>query len=359
MFHIVLSADEKYIKYAMALINSIVKNTNINKNFIDYIDNTNKENTKKSLKDFSEDELQEGYIFHIFSDFIKDETKVKMFELSQELSKIYPCKIVIHILTNEIFIQEKIPIWRGGYQAYFRYFIGSILEENIRHCLYLDIDMLVLQDIRELWTIKNDAYIIMAVNYDNYFNSGFLFINIANWKKEDIQEKSLKYSKKYLAFDQDSLNAVIDKNKILFLSSNWNYCLQTYESNNDPIFEKNDYENFISQVKIIHYIRPKPWMNILQWLKHSEGKCFAYQNILDLWWDNAKATPIFSKELSNIKIELNNIFSNEIIKYLKTSSIKLHWTEKFYKLLKKYIVKIICAFVPNQKYRKIIRRKLL
>ncbi|HEB7549477.1 TPA: hypothetical protein RZH68_001642, partial [Campylobacter coli] len=136
MFHIVLSADEKYIKYAMALINSIVKNTNINKNFIDYIDNTNEENTKKSLKDFSEDELQEGYIFHIFSDFIKDETKVKMFDLSQELSKIYPCKIVIHILTNEIFIQEKIPIWRGGYQAYFRYFIGSILEENIRHCLY-------------------------------------------------------------------------------------------------------------------------------------------------------------------------------------------------------------------------------
>lgn len=38
MFHIVFSADDKYIKYTAVVITSIVKNTNVSKDFSRFFD---------------------------------------------------------------------------------------------------------------------------------------------------------------------------------------------------------------------------------------------------------------------------------------------------------------------------------
>ncbi|MBK1993889.1 glycosyltransferase family 8 protein, partial [Campylobacter novaezeelandiae] len=38
MFHIIMSADENYIKYSAVLITSIIKNTNLSKKFKDFCD---------------------------------------------------------------------------------------------------------------------------------------------------------------------------------------------------------------------------------------------------------------------------------------------------------------------------------
>ncbi|KPH55226.1 hypothetical protein HPU229334_09815 [Helicobacter pullorum] len=118
MFHIVFNADEKYIPYAAVLMTSIIKNTNPNKTFADFcvdsnqnetidssgggghLENSNNLNpaftkeTQKSqiqnsinqeLKSYLDSTLQdsknsnhnfanEGYVFHILSDFVSDES---------------------------------------------------------------------------------------------------------------------------------------------------------------------------------------------------------------------------------------------------------------------------------------------
>lgn len=72
MYHIFLTADEKYVKFSSVLMSSIIKNA-------------------------TQDYERRPFCFHILSDFISDTTKEKLKILQKSLSEIYPCEIKIHI----------------------------------------------------------------------------------------------------------------------------------------------------------------------------------------------------------------------------------------------------------------------
>lgn len=67
MFHIFFSADEKYIKYLASLLNSIVSSTIRGCSFRDYIDRCKGVAGRRSIEEFSDVELNEGYVFHVLS----------------------------------------------------------------------------------------------------------------------------------------------------------------------------------------------------------------------------------------------------------------------------------------------------
>ena len=325
MFHIAFNADENYIKYTAVLITSIVKNTKTKLQFKDLFESANDELRKYPKIDFAkldEKEKNEGYVFHIISDFVSEQNKEKLKNLEKELSKIYPCEILLHTINNDFFIENKIPAWKCNFTTYYSLCLASFLDENIEKCLYLDSDMLVLDDIRKLFCLDISKEILATTNLykeskGGYYNGGFVFFNLKLWRLNQCENKCLEYAKNNKIFsDQCIYNAVVKNDDTLKLPFEWNYWLQTFQSDDWNIYNENNFKNFIKTAKIIHYIRPKPWINLDAWLNHSNNKVFIYQNIVDLWWDMALKTPIFNEEFLDIRIKNNDLLAKNFFENL-------------------------------------------
>ena len=160
-------------------------------------------------------------------------------------------------------------------------FLIPILEPTISKAIYLDVDIILQKDIKELYEINIDKYTIAAVigeksiintdtfkkhiknlglsNNHTYFGSGVLVINCNKWIEENITQKLYKIienKKEQLKYpDQDVLNIMFD-NDYYKLSTEWNRdiaCLQDdYED--DP--------NAVEKCFLLHYDgKEKPWNN--------------------------------------------------------------------------------------------------
>lgn len=164
---------------------------------------------------------------------------------------------------------SKLPI-----EAYFRLLLPKLLPQ-LQRVLYLDVDMLVLHDLADLWNTTFDGnFLIAAPDYPmiqdenswgyqlldknhgiNYINSGMLLINLVLFREYDIFNRFIDFvvdtSKFYVLDDQDAYNLFF--NEYIKLTSIWNNFIVTSLS----------YIDFpIEQINIVHYCgysRPKPW----------------------------------------------------------------------------------------------------
>ncbi|EAI2519194.1 glycosyltransferase family 8 protein, partial [Campylobacter jejuni] len=248
MFHIVFGCNESYVKYLSVLITSIMKNINSQKTFLDVY----KEANILPKIDINSLESREGFIFHILIDSIQEKTSIKLDQMIKHLSREndYPAEIKLHIMDAELFKEMDVPIWVKHYATYFRLYLGSILPENCEKCLYLDVDMLVFSDLRELFCLDLQDYIIAASpdikqwpgslfvgksKKDNvrdliiekgplYFNAGFMLINLKQWRLESLEKRMVNVANSYTfeVGDQDILNYVINK-KVIILPCKWNF----------------------------------------------------------------------------------------------------------------------------------------
>jgi lipopolysaccharide biosynthesis glycosyltransferase len=118
---------------------------------------------------------------------------------------------------------------------YSRLLIPYILPEHIEKVIYLDCDLLILDDIAELWKLNIDGFPIAAVqdsgsgkigdgwqipNYRElglnpdfkYFNSGVLIIDLKTWRQENFSEQIIKCTEKNIEhvvkWDQYGFNVV-------------------------------------------------------------------------------------------------------------------------------------------------------
>jgi lipopolysaccharide biosynthesis glycosyltransferase len=128
--------------------------------------------------------------------------------------------------------------------TFARLLIPKVLPDTMTRVLYLDTDILVLDDLKPLWKTNLDGAILGAVldNLDphfksgnpgyedaprvhNYFNAGVLLIDLDQWRKEQISEKALLWMKqnpKTPFMDQDALNVVCD-DRWKRLDQRWNF----------------------------------------------------------------------------------------------------------------------------------------
>ena len=123
-------------------------------------------------------------------------------------------------------------------EIYYRLFASLLLPIDLDRILYLDVDIIVINSLKELYNIdfEDNAYIacthvgegMMKVNsirlgLDNdkpYINTGVLLMNIdylrKNLNKTDILNYVNKYKSRLVLFDQDVLTALYgDKTKIV------------------------------------------------------------------------------------------------------------------------------------------------
>lgn len=253
-------------------------------------------------------------------------------------------------MSDEIF--KDAPAWNGNHLAYFRLKLPSLLPKDVRYALYLDVDMLVVSDIRELFSIDlEDNYagvVLDVIAYrppsmkakdkshkdimfdENYFNSGFLLLNIESIRKIDFWGKNIYLINNYDTdmFDQCALNEIF-RDKFVRLSFAYNSMIAIYyvhpidycnDENKyfDTNYTREEIKNAMLNPKIYHYNFPvKPWNSQLKmkdnenvklnWIRHGfEVKWDRILFLSNLWWKNALQTPVYKDELESIHKNLDN-----------------------------------------------------
>jgi lipopolysaccharide biosynthesis glycosyltransferase len=131
--------------------------------------------------------------------------------------------------------------------TYARFLITNRLPKEISKVLYLDADILVLDDLGSLCETDLGAAVVGAVVDErvtghikrgntslrgmplpcvqDYFNAGVLLIDLAKWRAERISQRAIEYLELYpdSAFsDQDALNVACD-GRWKRLDPRWNY----------------------------------------------------------------------------------------------------------------------------------------
>lgn len=235
---IFFSVDDRFVPYLVVTLTSIYENIN--------------QNNK--------------YDIHILYVDLKEKNKISIKKLEKNNFRITFDDVTDYLLA----ISDKLPV-RDYYSktTYFRLFIAE-LYPNLNKVIYLDSDIVVLKDIKDLYDIDIKDNLLGAVNdtimrleecqlyvekalgisHFNYFNAGVLLINTKQFREKNILNRFLKLLSYYnfvIAQDQDYLN-VICKDHVLILDESWDIetCLDT---SLDP-----------KDFKIIHYnMATKPW----------------------------------------------------------------------------------------------------
>ena len=183
----------------------------------------------------------------IISDGVTDEHKAKM------NASVNPGISSLHWHNIEDVVQgAALPKDRSSYplNIYARLFIPYFIPESIEKVLYLDVDMIVLEDLSKLWKTDITDHVLAAVldsrvqTFDNswggiinykqlglqakseYFNTGLLLINTKMWRVKNVTEQIFDVIGKNLKYanypDQYGLNIVM-ADGWKHLDAGWNH----------------------------------------------------------------------------------------------------------------------------------------
>lgn len=176
--------------------------------------------------------------------------------------------------------------------ANYRLFVAELLPEWDR-VIYLDCDIIVRQDLAALYssTDLGDSYVAgvaeaatewqrqryraLGCDPDRYINSGFLILNLAQIRKEQVSERFEQTLREasYLEFpDQDTLN-IVCRDRIHYLAPKYNgirtFVIPAYKETFLAKYTSSDW-NEVARRGNIHYTGAKPWRQ--------------YTHLFERWW---------------------------------------------------------------------------
>ena len=242
MINIVLVTDRNYIQFAITTIYSVLKST------------TEEILVKCFALGFSEDQL------------INYKNK-------------FNNKSVKFISINDDFLKNIKTKNHVSKAAYLKIFLPEILEDTEK-IIFLDSDLLVINDINKLWVQFDENYTIQAIwnpgyNYDNEliglgldeetFNSGVMLMNLEKMRINSDSKKLLNFidEKNHLTKlnDQAAFNAIYARE--------WGRISLDWNVQNKFYFKKSSYlklkrcekKDLLYNPSIIHFTtNSKPWM---------------------------------------------------------------------------------------------------
>ena len=164
--------------------------------------------------------------------------------------------------------------------TYYRLVIPEVLSKNIEKIIYLDCDLIVLDEIKSIWDLDVSDYALAAakdldVESDHpkhlqnlnipagkYFNAGVMVINLKYWRDHDVPIKARSFltanNDKVILWDQDALNVLLHE-QWKRIDDKWN-CLPhfTYKDSIEALSK--DPKEYSANVSIMHLSGPKkPW----------------------------------------------------------------------------------------------------
>lgn len=302
-YNLVFSTDNNYLPYLFVLCQSIVdsiehRESNADDELIFNVlidESVDIEDTTAKAQHFTERNLNCGVKFH-FNWLLVD---INLFS---------GCKPMIR--------EGKI-----SFSTYYRLIICNLLPQDVAYVAYLDLDILVLDDIRKLFdqhsledkllgavidpwvserdhteikhiegkennesllyfTYKSDPDKILTITKTRYFNAGVLLLNLAEWRKQNISQKCLDLAStiNLCSHDQDVLNIACE-GQVELLDISWNTQPQMFyflynkdtqkydipsELNKDcrlltEMPNAGDFEQALTYPHLIHFLGYKPW----------------------------------------------------------------------------------------------------
>ena len=322
---IIFASDNNYVPYLGVTIKSIIENASDVNNYDIIV-------LESSISQYSKQVLQ----------LLKENKKnisIRFFNVSDFLNK------------RKFFTSRYLTI-----ETYFRLFIPEIFK-NYEKLIYLDCDIIILDDIAKFYETDINDYLIgathnlaslYAVLYNcnvfdrpftdycknvlkmtnpiDYFQAGVLLFNVKKMREQNIQEKALKMVSSgydFIMHDQDILNSLCS-NQVKLLSQEWDLfnCYSEEDHsiqviNHFPKHIKEDYLNAKKNPKLIHYAGTyKVWQHpeveyAHHWWKYARMTPF-YEQIM---YQNIKPTS-YGNEISPSKSPFYNVFLVlELIKY--------------------------------------------
>lgn len=274
---IFFSCDDNYVPYLTVAIHSLIEHANINNLYnIIILNSTMSKENQEHLKLMSTENV-----------------KINLENVSEALGEI----------NNELKLRL-----RDYYSIaiYYRLFIPNLFP-NYKKAIYLDADMVVLDDVAKLYNMDigdnlliattdntvNDSEdfkmyskIALGVEPEKYINSGMLVMNLEGMRNAKIEQKFiyllLKYNLEVIAPDQDYLN-ILCKDRIKYIPENWD--------------KMHDFGAHIpeEEIHIIHFnMMRKPW--------HYENVPYA-----NVFWKYAQKTRYYE----SLKEEVRNYGDNK------------------------------------------------
>lgn len=189
--------------------------------------------------------------FHILHDeTVSEENKRKLAQVAHQKGDVVEFYKIDH--TEFECIKDCTQTFTIG--CMFRCMLAELLP-NLSKIIYLDADLFVNRDIKELWDVDIREYCLAGVvdegvinfsipdilnEYPNiyrnqYFNSGVLFMNLYKIREKghlkELVVDFLVNNREATYPDQDALN-VLFHNKILYLDSSWNRFVSLHREDN-------------------------------------------------------------------------------------------------------------------------------
>lgn len=242
MISIALITDDNYFPYALTTIQSVLETTSEDLQIFCVVTDVNQEKINCAYNFFQNDNIK--FIYYDYS----------------SISTIKP--------KNHVSLA-----------AYLKILLPDILK-NIDKVIFLDSDLYLLNDIKNLWSMFDDKYFLQACwnpgyNYDNHvfglddsektFNSGVMLLNLEKIRLENKVIDLIDFieNKNELTFlnDQAAFNAVFAK-EWGELPIKWNVQYKFYLGSYEYFsMSKSKFKEIINYPSIVHFTTSsKPWM---------------------------------------------------------------------------------------------------
>lgn len=290
--------------------------------------------------------------FHILHDeTLSIDNKYKLEKVARSGSSI----IEFHKIDENDFSVVKNQMSRFTIGTMFRCSLPELLP-NLNRIIYLDADLFVNRDIKELWDVDICEYCLAGVadegvdihNYpkilnkypgikkESYFNAGVLYMNLKKLRefgnlKKLVVDFLIENPEADLP-DQNALN-VLFHNKVLYLDGSWNQFVFMHRKDNVEKLDKAIfhyaadllmlYSHSLLDKEYFRTICRTPWKDYE--MNHQFERCFdrmndrvyQYQNMLCLLSDS----------------DVKHVFYGEENKKLKTLYSRIHLKDGDYRVL--------------------------
>ena len=243
-YNIVIVSDEGYIQHAAVMLTSLFC--------------TNKD---------------KAFVVYLLTDGIKSETERKL----REVCERYGAQL--KVITCGIDNLGEFPVGQWQPIMYFKLLMPKLLPSTEERCLFLDVDMVINDDIASLYHWDLQDNVIAAAedmpdciafkprlglkDTDLCINSGVMVCDLKKWRQMEHESPIMQYATSIIhkIVNEQDVIACYFKDKIALLPIRWN--MTTFYFNREPkIFPKylSDLEQAKQNPGIIHFASPiKPW----------------------------------------------------------------------------------------------------
>lgn len=245
-----------------------------------------------AIKSILENHIKTNIIIHILTDYISEEK----LNLVKELFYSYQeQQFKIH-LVDDTSLQGLKDTW--SIYTWYRVLLPQILPTNIHRILYLDADIIVKDNLQDMFCLNMDNMAIAGTidieTFNNitfercgyemekkYICAGVMLMNLDYWREHNLTNKIIDWGRKNndrIKFpDQDTINYLCRDNKIILPLR---YGIQNAFFIKDIFYQEplsKELSDCIKKPAIIHYAGCAPWIKELsihlqtyEWIRYNQ-----------------------------------------------------------------------------------------